>query len=342
LARYDGVLHGIPNPAVLLAPLTTQEAVLSSRIEGTQATLGDVLKFEAGEPPKQAAREADIHEILNYRKALRAAEGELARRPFSLNMLRGLHAMLLAGVRGRDKTPGHFRAIQNWIGPEDCPIERASFVPPVPEQVPVHMEALAAYYHADQPDPLVQLAIVHAQFEIIHPFSDGNGRMGRILVPLFLFEKKLLHSPTFYLSAWLEPRREEYVARLRAIGRQDEAWTAWVNFFLQGVAEQADANAEKARAILALYADLKARTLELTRSRFAVPLLDQLFARPIVQSRHLKFGKKPPSAPVVVNLLRTLREAGILTVVREGAGRRGTVYALKDLLNLCEGKKVFR
>ncbi|MEO8754666.1 MAG: Fic family protein [Casimicrobiaceae bacterium] len=200
----------------------------------------------------------------------------------------------------------------------------------------------SAYYHSRQPDPLVQLAILHAQFEIFHPFSDGNGRMGRMLVPLFLYETKLLHTPTFYLSGWLEPRREEYVSRLRALGRRRDAWSAWVEFFLLGVAEQADSNAAKAQAILALYNRLKEQALDLTHSQFAVPLLDQLFARPVLQSRDLRFGKKSPSKPAVANLLRTLREAEILGVVREGAGRRGTVYALKDLINRCEGRIVFR
>jgi Fic family protein len=342
LAHYAGVLHGVPNPDVMLAPLTTQEAVLSSRMEGTQATLGDVLKFEAGEPPLEKAREADIHEILNYRKALRAAEAELPKRPFSLNMLRGLHAILLSDVRGQDKTPGRFRTIQNWIGADGCLIDRAAFVPPMPEQVPSHMERWNEYYHADQPDPLVQLAVVHAQFEIIHPFADGNGRLGRILIPIFLFEKELLHRPMFYLSIWLEQRREEYVARLRAIGREPDAWNAWTDFFLRGIAEQAAANADTARAIMALYEELKSQVLDLTHSQFAVPLLDQLFEKPFFQSRHLKFGKRPPTKPAVANLLRMLREAKILSVVREGAGRRGTVYALRDLINMCEGKQVIR
>src|SRR5262249_14502614 len=143
---YAGILETLPSPQVLLSPITTQEAVLSSRIEGTQATLGDVLKFEAGEQPRQPERTADIQEILNYRMALSAAERELPHRPFSLDMLRGLHGILLDGVRGKDKSPGRFRTIQNWIGPDGCTIDEAAFVPPIPTSVIDHMEALEGFY----------------------------------------------------------------------------------------------------------------------------------------------------------------------------------------------------
>ena len=192
LALYDGILYGVPNPEVLLSPITTQEAVLSSRIEGSQATLGEVLKFEAGEEPEHESRRHEILEILNYRSALRSAEIELARRPFSLNLLIGLHETLLDSVRGRDKGRGQFRKSQNWIGVPGCSIEQADFVPPDPLLVTGALDNWENYYHEDRPDALVQLAIVHAQFEIIHPFLDGNGRIGRILIPLFLFEKRLL------------------------------------------------------------------------------------------------------------------------------------------------------
>src|SRR5262245_30402157 len=174
LAHYDGVLYGVPNPAVLLSPLMTQEAVLSSRIEGTQATLGDVLKFEAGEEPKHEARRLDIQEINNYRKALRAAYKELKTRPFNLNLLLKLHSILLDSVRGRDKGRGRFRTIQNYIGAAGTPMEQAAFIPPEPRLLAALLHNWEKYYHMERPDPLVQLAVVHAQFEIIHPFVDGN------------------------------------------------------------------------------------------------------------------------------------------------------------------------
>jgi Fic family protein len=340
IAQYDGVLYGVPNPEVLLSPLTTQEAVLSSRIEGTQATLGEVLKFQAGEEPNQEAKRLDIQEILNYRRALREAETELKTRPFSLNLLLKLHDVLLDSVRGRNMGRGRFRTTQNWIGTEGSPIEEAQFVPPEPSRLMEHLDNWEKYYHADRPDELVQLAIVHAQFEIIHPFSDGNGRLGRILIPLFLYEKKLLHRPMFYLSSWIEENRATYVSLLRGLGEIANSWNRWIEFFLRGVDEQARRNAEKAKSIMDLYERIKKKVIEITRSQFAVPLLDQMFERPLFQSTHLLQGLSI-SRPSVASLLAALKAAGILTVIRQGAGRRPTVYVFPELLNLCEGRNLF-
>jgi cell filamentation protein, protein adenylyltransferase len=339
IAQYEGVLYGVPNPEVLLSPLTTQEAVLSSKIEGTQATLGEVLKFEAGEKPEEQARRQDIQEIINYRRALTSAEGELKTRPFNLNLLLRLHEILLEGVRGENKARGKFRTIQNWIGAPGSPIEKAQFVPPDPLSLNGYLDNWEEYYHSDGPDALVQLAVVHAQFEIIHPFLDGNGRLGRILIPLFLFEKQILFRPMFYLSEYLEQHRDEYVSRLRALGDDVETWNQWVEFFLQALNEQARKNAGKAQAIMSCYARLKQELIAVTRSQYAVPLLDQIFARPIFQSNSLRFSDPRPSRQAVSSYLRKLREAGILKVVSEGGGRRGQVLALHELVNLCEGKK---
>lgn len=339
LAHYDGILHGVPDPAVLLSPLTTQEAVLSSKIEGTQATLSDVLRFEAGEPAKSEERREDIHEILNYRRALRTAEQVLKKRGLDLTLVRRLHAVLLDSVRGRDKSPGEFRRSRVWIGAPGTPIEAARFIPPEPARLPKLLANLQAYWAGEELDPLVQLALIHAQFEIIHPFRDGNGRIGRILVPLFLYEKGLLSRPMFYLSQYLDEHRAEYVARLRALNGT-QSWNDWVAFFLRAVTAQAEANADKARTILALYERLKARAIELTRSQYAVPLLDWLFAQPVFASNDLFRDPKMPSKPMVTQLLRTLREAGILKQMREASGRRPQVLALAELVNLCEGKRV--
>ncbi len=341
VAHYDGLLYGIRNPDVLLSPLTTQEAVLSSRIEGTQATLGEVLKYEAGEEPAQESRRQDIQEIINYRRALRRAQEALKAKPFHLNLLLELHSALLDSVRGRDRGRGRFRTTQNWIGPKGTPIEQAHFVPPEPMSVPALLNNWEKYYHREEPDAMVQLAIVHAQFEIIHPFLDGNGRIGRLLLPLFLYEKQLLSRPMFYLSAYFERRHDEYQQRLRALGAAPDGWNQWIAFFLKAVREQADENTEKARQILALYERLKKQVLELTHSQFAVPLLDRLFDQPIVQTSDLAGHRSMPSRQMVMIMLKKLKTAGILKTVREGRGRRPEVLILAELVNLCEGKKVF-
>ena len=340
IATLEGLFYGIPNPNVLLSPITTQEAVLSSKIEGTQADLEDVLKFEAGEPPSEPSRRDDIHEIMNYRKALRLSEKLLQDRPFCLNTLLKLHDVLMDSVRGHNKARGRFRTIQNWIGKPGSPIEEAAFVPPSPFHLQEHLNRWEAYWHADAPDALVQLALVHAQFEILHPFIDGNGRLGRMIIPLFLYEKKILSRPCFYLSAYFESSRDNYIARLRDLG-QPGSWTRWCAFFVEGVAVQAEANTTKARAIQDLYERLKKKVIDLTHSQFAIPLLDFIFERPIFRSSDVTKLAHMPSAPMVANLLGNLRRNGVLHTVREGAGRRPHVLALAELINLCEGKKVF-
>ena len=341
IAMYEGILHGIPSPDVLLSPLSTQEAVLSSTIEGTHATLGDVLRFEGGQEPEQESRRLDIGEIMNYRKALRLGEAQLAEKPFNLNMMKRLHAVLLDSVRGRDKRRGEFRITQNFIGKPGSAIEEAYFVPPSPIDLMEHLSEWEKYYHSERPDALVQLGVVHAQFEILHPFDDGNGRIGRIIIPLFLFEKGLLHRPMFFMSGWLERNREEYIQRLRAIGREKEAWTEWVSFFLTGIAEQAHDNCDKVRKIMHLYETLKQQSLEVTHSQFAVPMLDQMFGRPIFTSAMFEFTGNPPTAATISNLLRAMREQGIIKVLSEGGGRRPARYALASLINACEGREIF-
>jgi Fic family protein len=340
LALYDGALYGVPNPEVLLSPLTTQEAVLSSKIEGTQATFGDVLKFDAGEEPHQESRRHDIQEIINYRGALRAAERELKTRPFNLNLLLKLHSVLLDSVRGRDKGRGKFRTIQNWIGPAGTPMDKAAFVPPAPQLLAGLLDNWEKYYHMDRPDPLVQLAVVHAQFEVIHPFLDGNGRLGRILIPLFLYEKEILSQPMFYLSAYLDAHRDQYVEKLRALETHKDSWNDWIIFFLTALIEQAKLNASKARSIMDLYEKMKIRVIELTHSQYAVPMLDALFEQPIFKSSSLGGRPGMPSKPMVMNLLGKFKQAKILRVLRKGSGRRAQILAFSDLLELCEASTV--
>ncbi|GAB7082196.1 Fic family protein [Megalodesulfovibrio paquesii] len=336
LAMFKGTLIGVPNPEVLLAPLTMKEAVLSSRIEGTQATVGDVFRYEAGETPTQESRRNDVFEIINYRKALHIAQEELKTRPFSLNLLKRLHEILLDSVRGRHKARGQFRTVQNWIGGAGTTMEQAQFVPPEPLRVPELLNNWESYYHYDEVDALVQLAIVHAQFEIIHPFLDGNGRLGRILVPLFLYEKGLLASPVFYISAYLEEHREKYIEQLRQLDNTPESWLRWIVFFMNAIRAQAQKNTETAMAVMQLYARLKERVIECTRSQYAVPLLDQCFRRPVFTSAQIALGPGGPTYASISKMLLNLREAGVLQVVREGSGRRPQIFSLHELVSMCE------
>jgi Fic family protein len=337
LARYDGLLQSVINPTVMLSPLTNQEAVLSSKIEGTQATVDEVLGYEAGMEYAPDKVE-DIQEIVNYRSALMQAKEALAQRPLSLAFLRQMHGTLMDSVRGADKTPGRFRTQQNWIGPSGCKIEEASFVPPSPLQLLDHLEAFERYLASDDVDPLVQVAVVHAQFELLHPFNDGNGRIGRLLIPLFLFQKRTLASPMFYVSEYLEAHRETYYAKLRGISREQD-WTGWIEFFLTAIREQARTNTERVRGILDLYERMKKRIAEVTRTQHVLKVLDTLFDRPIFESSDF-VTRSGISKFTALKFLRQLREAGILASLREQSGRRSGVYAFSELLNLAEGRQI--
>ncbi len=336
LSDYNGMLRHLPNAQMLLAPLTVQEAVLSSRIEGTLATMSEVLRFEAGELPLRETRQRDIEEILNYREAMRHAVETLETKPFHLNLLLALHKILLSSVRGQNKAPGHFRRIQNFIGERIGGVESIRFTPPEPQLLLRALDNWERYYHAEEKDPLVQLAVIHAQFEFLHPFLDGNGRLGRILIPIFLYEHKLLRQPNFYLSEFIEAHRDEYVDRLHQLGRSKTGWTEWVRFFLRAVIAQSAQNARRAEAMLALYQRLKAAFLDSTRSPYAVPLLDFIFTTPVFQPNQVVLAGMVPSKPTLTSLLQTLHRAGHLTMVREGAGRRSYIWELSELIELSE------
>ena len=341
VARYDGMLAAVPNPAVLLSPLTTREAVLSSRIEGTQATMAEVMEFEAGMLPdaSDANRTADIHEVLNYRRAMGRAVELLRELPLCQRVIKKAHTVLMEGVRGRGKAPGEYRTIPNWIGPPGTPVEQATYVPISADKLPSAMDRWERSIHADVPDKLVLLALLHAEFEALHPFLDGNGRLGRMLVPLFLFSIELLRSPMFYISAYLEARRDEYYERLLAVSR-DGDWTGWCVFFLQALTEQARENDQKATAILQLYERERDRIIDLTHSQYAVKALDFLFYRPIFSASafYTEAGVPAHSAR---KILKTLRENAFFKILRETKGRQPAVLAFRELLNISEGRQAF-
>lgn len=340
VARYDALLQAIPNPSLLLAPLTTQEAVLSSRIEGTQATMGEVLAFEAGadsEMPRE--RLDDIQEVLNYRKAVRAAEEMMKTLPLSQRVLLEAHRVLLSGVRGQNKAPGEYRRIPNWIGPAHCTEATARFVPISAGDIPEAMGRWEKMIHSEAGDKLVTLAIAHAEFESIHPFLDGNGRLGRMLVPMYLFEHKIIHRPMFYLSSYLEARRDEYYDRLLSVSSEDD-WTGWTEFFLVAISEQAKANFDKARATLDLYNDLKNQVVDWTRSQYAVRALDWIFGSPIFSGPDFAATTEIPK-PTAKRILAVFRDKELVRPIVEGRGRRAGIFMFPRLLNLTEGYEAF-
>ena len=333
VTRYDGMLQSIPNPVILLSPLQTQEAVLSSKIEGTQASMEEVMEFEA-DPRKKVEPEkhADIQEIINYRRAMGDAVLQLKERPLCLNLLKSLHSVLLDSVRGQNKAPGEFRRIQNYIGPPGCSIEEASFVPPAPDKLMVGLDNWEKYAHQHEKSTLVQLAVLKAQFEILHPFLDGNGRIGRMLVPLFLYEKGVLSSPMFYLSAYFERNRDEYYYRLRSISQKDD-WNGWILFFLRAVEEQAFGNVAKTQKILALYDEMKQVLPSMIKSQYAIQVVDVLFTRPIFKISDF-IAKSKINAANARRIVAELKRNDILMEIRPAQGRQASILGFQKLLEI--------
>lgn len=337
LARYDSLLSTVPNP-LLLSPLTGQEAVMSSRIEGTQASLSETLEFEAGKKPSSQSLLDDIQEINNYRTAMLLSEKLLKKLPLCQRVILETHKTLLSGARGQNKLPGEFRKHQNWIGTPGSSIETAAFVPIAPEKLSKALPAWENYLHSDSLNRLVQLAIVHAEFEALHPFRDGNGRLGRMLVPLFLWTHRLIKRPIFHISAYFEARRSDYYEGLLSVSRDDD-WTGWCSFFLKAVQEQAKENEQKTRGILDLYKTMKPKIVELTRSRYAIQALNWIFSKPIFTSSDFA-SNIGISRSTALRILDRLNQGGILQTIREGSGRQPAMLAFPDVLNVAECRDV--
>lgn len=284
LGRLDGVTSVLPNPDLFVSMYVRHEAVLSSQIEGTQSTLEDVLQFEIDAKGEEHPK--DVEEVVNYVRAMNYGLKRLDELPLSLRLIREIHGELLKGGRGANRTPGEFRRSQNWIGPANCTLATATFVPPPVHEMQGALENLEKFLHDTTSFPtLIVCGMAHAQFETIHPFLDGNGRVGRLLITFLLCQRGILKFPLLYLSHYLKFHRAEYYDRLMAI-RNDGHWEAWLKFFLKGVGEVSRSATETARRIL----ELRQKHLALIRKQpvnqtHAAGLLDYLFEQPIVTAR---------------------------------------------------------
>lgn len=333
LAYYNGILEAIVNPSIFLTPLETKEAVLSSRIEGTITTVDEVLKFEVDLKPDSISRQNDIIEVLNYRKATRAATEWLKNKlPFNLTLICAIQNELMQGARGKDKHPGEIRKDQVWIGPKGRPIDEATYVPPEPLGLNIQLNDLVNYMNLTDQEILLQTAVMHAQFELIHPFDDGNGRTGRILIPLFLWCKNRISSPSFYISEYFDENRDQYIGNLRNISSAQD-WEGWILFFLQAVSTQAKRNSEKASQVLNLYSEMRARIVALTKSPQAFKVLDSLFMTPIMKpSDFIKLSElEPKSAHRIISKLKTEK---ILKTIQKHSGRSPEVLVFDELYEL--------
>jgi Fic family protein len=313
LGRLDGVASTLPNPDLFVAMYVRQEAVLSSQIEGTQSTLQDILEFEIEGDTNGLPQ--DVEEVVNYVKAMNYGLARLASLPLSLRLIREIHEQLLAGVRGAERQPGEFRTSQNWIGPLGCTLNQAEFVPPPPHEMLNALSDLERFLHdRDSLPVLIQCALAHAQFETIHPFLDGNGRVGRLLITLLLCERGVLRKPLLYLSYYLKAHRAQYYDRLMAI-RNEGDWEGWIKFFLRGVVEVSNGASDTSRAILQLRETHLAAAAKLSvGASIAIPALELLFQHPVLSIRIIE-SHVGCSFATAGNLVRELVDLGILSEV---------------------------
>lgn len=324
--RLAGVSRLLPSAEILIGPYVRLEAVLSSRIEGTQARVGDLLLLEAG---GEVEEREDVQEVLNYVQALRQAQDRLPEFPLSGRLIREAHATLMRGVRGEHALPGEFRTTQNWIGPPGTLLADATFVPPPPEEVPAAIGALEHFLHDRGLPNLIAVALAHYQFETIHPFVDGNGRIGRLLIPLMLVERGVLALPVLYLSAYFERNREEYYARLDE-ARFGGSPFGWLDFFLRGVAQYAHDAEERTVRLVDLQKDLRVGLQESGATLTTIRLAERLIDRPYVSAPWVAQALDV-TFPTAQAAIEALQERGHL---REITGRaRNRMYQASSIMD---------
>ena len=329
IGRLAGEGRRLPNPPLLMRPFLRKEAVLSSRIEGTQATLGELLAAEAGAPVERSP--ADLREVGNYVTALEYGLERLDTLPLSLRLVRELHERLMRGVRGDVATPGEFRRSQNWIGPPGCTLNDATYVPPPPSELMACLAAWERFLYDEALPPLVHAALAHSQFEAVHPFLDGNGRVGRLLITLLLVQRGIIPSPLFYLSPYFEATREEYYARLLGVTERGE-WEEWLTYFLTGVVLQADDAVDRIQRIDDLFSRWK-QGLARGQSRLPGLALD-LFAENPFWTVGGVSGRLEVAFTTAQRAIDRLEIAGIVAQV--GEARRNRVYCASAVLDVLE------
>jgi Fic family protein len=336
LAELAGAARNLPNPHLLLAPFIGREAVLSSRIEGTQASLSDVFLFKDSDDKGHENSRADIQEVINYINAIEHGLKLLETLPLSIRFIRSLHEVLMNGVRGKDKAPGDLRRIQNWIGPTGCNKNNARYVPPPIPEMKAALNALEVYMNTpDGLPPLVRLALIHYQFEAIHPFLDGNGRIGRLLITLILCKEKLLPQPLLYLSAYFENHRKEYYDLLLSVS-QEGNWIGWVSFFLNGIVEQSKDALLRSKMLVDLQSEYRSKLEETRASAIQIQLLDHLFKAPYVRVNQVAKALSITARSAQQNIDK-LVEHGILT--EKTGGKRNRVFAATEILRISESEK---
>lgn len=333
LGRLDGITQILPNPELFVAMYVKKEAVLSSQIEGTQASFVDVLSAEYNQIDDQ--RQDDISEVVNYVNAMNWGLEQLETFPLSLRLIKNIHKRLLQNTRGSQRSPGEFRRSQNWIGPAGCNLNTATFVPPTVPDMESALADLEKFFHQEDRIPaLVKIALIHAQFETIHPFLDGNGRMGRLLITFWLCQQEILSKPLLYLSYYFKENRSEYYDRLMDVRKKGE-WENWVKFFLRGVAEVADEATTSAKAILKIKDEVSKKLYSMDNGNSNYQrLLDYLFEQPFIKRSDVEkmLGVSNPTAG---NIIETFCQMGILQDCTPQKSRN-KLYAFAEYLDILE------
>lgn len=315
------------NPNLIVAPLLNKEAVASSKIEGTQTTVEEVLRYEAEE---RKVENPDILEVLNYRSAIYESIKFLKSKPSGENLVKTLHRTLLTSVRGKEKDPGNFRRTTVHLGKPGSKVDEAAYVPPKPDDITQLMKNWVEFVHESEMDLLVKVAISHYQFEAIHPFMDGNGRVGRLMIPIIMYEQKMIPFPYFYISEYFEQHRSEYYEALRLVDHERD-WNSWVRFFLSAIKETAEQMQGKVLSMYELYGTTKEELVKMN-SQYSQLLLDLLFENPIIAAKEIPKRLDQASKQTLYNLARKFEEAGI---IREITGqKRNQVYAFDALLDI--------
>lgn len=331
IGRLDGLSMVLPNPKLLSAPFLRKEAVQSSSIEGTQATLEDVYKHELSVEEHPRA-ESDVREVVNYINAMELGLGLLKELPISIRLAKEIHSRLLQGVRGQDQRPGEFRIIQNYIAPPGAPIEEASYIPPEPKLVPKLMSDWEIYVNDEsaKDDPLVKCGLMHYQFEAIHPFRDGNGRVGRLLITLFLYSRGLITYPILYPSGYFEENRDNYYSALRGVSERGD-WMTWLKFFLEALKTQAELSRDKGEKILALSKNYEDNVRMSLSSRHAIKMVELIFVNPFITADYAAKRLRVPHQ-TAARILKQFVGLGFLTPpVKVG---RSKIYKCRELVSL--------
>jgi len=333
ISRYDQMLLSLPNSELLLAPLRQNEAVISSRMEGTISTVDEVMIYEAeseDEGTTQSTRD-DVVEVALYSHVLRRAQSAVSEgEPINEGLIKNSHRILLSFGRGASKSPGQYKTEQNYVGDDRRKV--IYFKPINPLHLQPAMHELLKYVESSKMLHLFKVAVAHVEFEALHPFNDGNGRIGRLLITLLLWKFGLIHKPHFYVSAFFENHKEDYIELMRAVSRDDD-WTSWTEFFLIAIAEQAESNLRTALNITALYDEMKEPFREMSGSKWHIAAQDSIFENPVFKNSQLIKRSGMPKH-VATRITKLLHAGGLLRELRPASGRRGALYMFEPLMEI--------